>query len=484
MNEDYPNKHPYHHVAVASRGLVVPRVLSMRLLVALAALAAAATASALPSPSAGAPAGRRLSAFNPHRPHGSARGLGHRTREVSACKRAGCGACGNWPRDNLGAGSSRAALDRSPRERRYFDGVLAECGCSPNDNFGCKNFIQHYLAYARYHRAVTDNDPRVSSTARVLVVENAWRTYGVGHMAPTAARWLIFGMVSGRVVYFANEAEWDWQDYFEAYLGDGIGGGLDTRWTPELAADFESREGMGDEAVFDFEEFNWDEVASCEVGNCTEVHNCRRGDDCPGQKELEFCARDTRDVWECAGCNKCILHALEHRRWIRVIANSIKPPNYHEEQEFMKPFVADFWHKSLDWGQRNAGYKRGKAVLETMVRGSRESTCQSCAMAMLFRPKMRLKFWREFMRDSPVAHARSLVLLMARSGYPEATSCFPDDTPMTEACIDETWRHPPCRNYISQWHIRLRTPSDPARKDYLQVGMALRLFSFLVFVSH
>ena len=40
-----------------------------------------------------------------------------------------------------------------------------------------------YLAYARYHRAVTDNDPRVAPTARILVVENAWRTYGLGHMA-------------------------------------------------------------------------------------------------------------------------------------------------------------------------------------------------------------------------------------------------------------------------------------------------------------
>ena len=98
---------------------------------------------------------------------------------------------------------------------------------------------------------------------------------------PTAAQWLIFGMVSGRVIYFANEAEWNWLDYFEAYLGDGAGGGLDMKWTEELAADFQSREGMGEEGTYDFEEFNWEVVSSCEVGNCTEVNRCSRGDTCP-----------------------------------------------------------------------------------------------------------------------------------------------------------------------------------------------------------
>lgn len=149
-------------------------------------------------------------------------------REPSACKRAGCSACGNWPKDQLHKGA-RAHLDKSPRERRYFDGVLKECGCGGT----CKNFLQMYLAYARYHRAVTDNDPRVAPTARILVVENAWRTYGLGHMAPTAAQWLTFGMVSGRVIYFANEAEWNWLDYFEAYLGEAKathGAVKNTRW--------------------------------------------------------------------------------------------------------------------------------------------------------------------------------------------------------------------------------------------------------------
>ena len=54
-------------------------------------------------------------------------------------------------------------------------------------------------------------------------------------------------MVSGRVIYFANHAaEWNWLDYFEGYMGDGAAGGLDMRWTPELAADYQSRQGMGE----------------------------------------------------------------------------------------------------------------------------------------------------------------------------------------------------------------------------------------------
>ena len=223
--------------------------------------------------------------------------------------------------------------------------------------------MQMYMAYARYHRAVTDNDPRVASTARILVVENAWRTYGLGHMVPTAAQWLIFGMVSGRVVYFANEAEWNWLDYFEGYLGDGAGGGLDMRWTDELADDFQSREGMGEEGVYDFEEFNWEQVTSCEVGNCTEVRGCPRdvqGGPCADKDTHGSCAADTRDVWECDGCNECIVHAFEHKRWMRILANSIKPVNYHEQQEFMKPFAKSFWEKSAEWGKSVGGYRRGR----------------------------------------------------------------------------------------------------------------------------
>ena len=48
-----------------------------------------------------------------------------------------------------------------------------------------------------------------------------------------------------------------------------------------MAADYESRDGMGEEGVFDFEEFNWAQVTACEVGNCTEVRGCTRDQECP-----------------------------------------------------------------------------------------------------------------------------------------------------------------------------------------------------------
>jgi hypothetical protein len=175
------------------------------------------------------------------------------------------------------------------------------------------------------------------------------------------------------------------------------------------------------------------------------------------------------------GCNECMLHAFQHRRWMRIIANSVKPVNFHEQQAFMKPFAKAFWEKSLEWGKSVGGYRRGQMAFKRMVVLDPVSStvCSQCAMAMLFRPKMRLKFWRNFM-NSPVAHARNLVTFAARTGYPEAAMCFPDDTPMSEACVDETLRHPPCSEYIRQWHIRFKAPNKDAT-GYLLVSDAMKI---------
>lgn len=247
------------------------------------------------------------------------------------------------------------------------------------------------------------------------------------------------------------------------------------RWTEELAADFQSRDGMGEEGVYDFEEFNWEEVSSCEVGNCTEVRGCYRGETCEARELYNSCAQDTRDVWECPGCNECVLHAFEHRRWMRVVANSIKPANYHEQQDFVKPFAKAFWEKSVEWGKRAGGYRRGHMVFKQIVARTDVDSwvCSSCAMAMLFRPKTRLKFWRDFF-SSPVAQAKTLVTFAARTGYAEAAVCFPDDTPMSEACVDETLRHPPCAEYIKQWHIKLKAPNGD-RTGYLLVSDGMKI---------
>ena len=143
----------------------------------------------------------------------------------------------DWPagyQKLASASQTQTALDSSPRERRYFDGTLRACGCDASAS-KCHNFMRRYLTYAEYHRRVTVGDPTVSPGARILVVQNAWRTYGFGHMAPAAAGWILWGMASGRVIYFDNDnSEWNWLDYFRAYLPGGdesSGPGSQRDWT-------------------------------------------------------------------------------------------------------------------------------------------------------------------------------------------------------------------------------------------------------------
>ena len=94
-------------------------------------------------------------------------------------------------------------------------------------------------------------------------------------------------------------------------------------------------------------------------------------------------------------------------------------------------------------------------------------------MALSLRPDVSLKFWRELAR-SDTAFARRMYVLKARSGYPEAASCFPDDTRATDACVDETWAHPPCAEFTAQWHIKNKAPDQSFKSGYLTPTNAVR----------
>ena len=403
---------------------------------------------------------------------------------------AGC-AAGDWPANYqklTRASPAHAALDASPRERRYFDRALASCGCDAAVS-QCPDFARRYLEYARYHRRVTDGDPTVSPGARILVVQNAWRTYGFGHMAPAAAGWILWGMSSGFVVYFDNESsEWNWLDYFRAYLPPGDDSeldGLDVRWTKARAATMEARKRTWfmdqDEAVFDLEEFNWDEVIACEGtgGNCTEVGACQRvgmegGEECAAARAHGSCAVGTRDAWECDGCNRCLMDALRNRRRVRIVANSLRVPIFDETRKEMRDFSRSFWTEPAAWSSEIHAYKQGPDVVrEFLENRERSHWCRTCAMALALRPDASLKFWRVLMR-SDTAFARRMYVLKARSGYPEAASCFPDDTRATDACVDETWAHPPCAEFTAQWHIKNKAPDQSSKSGYLTPTNAVR----------
>ena len=404
---------------------------------------------------------------------------------------AGC-AAGDWPANyqklTRELPEAHAALDASPRERRYFDRALASCGCDVAVS-QCPDFARRYLEYARYHRRVTDGDPTVSPGARILVVQNAWRTYGFGHMAPAAAGWILWGMASGFVIYFDNESsEWNWLDYFRAYLPPGDHStvdGLDVRWTKARAEAMEARRRTWfmdqDEAVFDLEEFNWDEVIACRGtgGNCTEVGACQRGgmeggEECAAARAHGSCAVGTRDAWECEGCNVCLMDALRNRRRVRIVANSLRVPIFDETRREMREFSRSFWTEPAAWSSEMYAYKQGPDVVrEFLENRERSHWCRTCAMALALRPDASLGFWRDLAR-SDTAFARRMYVLKARSGYPEAASCFPDDTRATDACVDETWAHPPCAEFTAQWHIKNKAPDQSSKSGYLTPTNAVR----------
>ena len=53
------------------------------------------------------------------------------------------------------------------------------------------------------------------SRTRVLVIRTDWNGIGTGHIGPTVAEWLMFAMVSNRVLFIDERAAWNYQEYFQ-----------------------------------------------------------------------------------------------------------------------------------------------------------------------------------------------------------------------------------------------------------------------------
>ena len=440
-----------------------------------------------------------------------------------------------------------ALLHRSPRESDFFNRVLFKCGCGRkeeeevynnknknNDNADddensageeepvwCRDFLPVWFAYLRRYEDIFKEEGNASKHP-VVIVRNDWKNLGFGHMANVAARWMMFGLYSGRMVFFDNAAsKWDFTDYFEGYLGDGTNGGMSFKWTEELqekyfpgvalskethSKEYEKFEkGNGEVRGKDyFARFNlWqtheeNEYTRCQygpdedvdVGTCFHRNDaepkCRYGDfleePCLTEEEMRYeCPHSSREAFGCASCNKCITHAFKTKQvilWDSSGGSGGALPIERRSAEVMNEeelapeivFSNKLREALLEAAEKKFGWTLAKSFGSLHFHGRMPplqafEQCLPCAMNLLLRPKMDLPAWKHLLR-SDVAFANRLIGVRARTGYAEDKLCFPEDVPPIAECIDETFINETCSSVeLQKWHIRLRATTYEGNED-------------------
>ena len=441
-----------------------------------------------------------------------------------------------------------ALLHRSPRESDFFNRVLLKCGCRKADKeseevfheddddsddderkeqhedeifeeeetIWCQDFLPAWFAYIRRYQDIMQEEGNASKQSHpILIVRNDWQNLGFGHMANVAAGWMMFGLYSGRAVFFDNaESKWDFTEYFEGYLGDGTNGGMSFKWTEELQEKYfpgvalseetsstvyeKYEEGNGEEIDY-FARFNlWrtsdaNKYTKCQYGpdQDVDVGTCFHGEDgdkcrygefleepCLTEKEMRYeCPFGSREAFGCPSCNKCIIHAFKtkhvilwdsssgsggalpiERRSADVMTQKNLPPEIVFSDE-LREALMETAEKRFGWTHAKSFgsyHHQSLGKEEGMVPLQAFEQCLPCAMNLLLRPKMDLLAWKHLLR-SDVAFANRLVGLRARTGYAEDKICFPEDMPPMAECIDETFFNETCSSVeLQKWHIRLR----------------------------
>ena len=122
------------------------------------------------------------------------------------------------------------------------------------------------------------------------------------------------------------------------------------------------------------------------MGACQRV-GMESGEECSAARAFGSCAVGTRDVWECDGCNVCLMHALktprrsENRR--QLAAGAI----FDETRREMREFSRSFWTEPAAWSSEIHAYKQGPDVVrEFLENRERSHWCRTCAMALSLRP--------------------------------------------------------------------------------------------------
>ena len=327
--------------------------------------------------------------------------------------------------------------DGSSREDMLYNSFLKYCGCkgdeSHSEEESCAGYIPEYLAMARRHRSFVDaaerahaGDVRDASNdderPNVLVVRSDWHVLGLGHMAPTAAAWMMLALVSKRLIFFDNrDAKYDWLDYFEAWFGEEAPG-LNLAFTPAVEAHLqrlgyaEQLDTLGAEVHFHEGAPTLKTPVRCNKGHCRSNFFCTKGEmDMLNEKEMahearsveleqwaidaglhtkgegeqsrsctekmkkSLCALGTIPSWECEPCFKCVSDHMEAAPWVTIAGAGVKPPPIAPlAAEPMYDERLKFWDKIAE--------QAGTEKLLATLRGSKDR-CIKCSIYALIRPK-------------------------------------------------------------------------------------------------
>jgi len=358
-------------------------------------------------------------------------------------------------------------------------------------HFACHEFLTQYGKYVSWRNRVLSNDPeyeRERSEAKYLVIKTAWFGVGLGHMGGIVAEWLAFAMQLKRVLFIEELAEWNAMDYFEGHLG------MDLRFGDGEEMMLRERTGgKGKEATLALGALGADE-STCRKGHCRarsleEEKTCREHRDEDGKKP-EYCegekiACDSADIagWQCEPCLQCAADLLQNAKWVTIRANAgIKPPSLVSDPDLKNEELRQHIWLSGKSTKRDDDWDMFKVLTKTVDNSQSQDKhfpatvaqhpCLRCAFFALMRPRIELADAWDAVLGSQAADSNRLQCLKVRTGYPESTTCFPDDTPKSDVCVEQIFSHPTC-SVSYQFHTAVRLVSRTERTRYVMIKEAL-----------
>ena len=360
-------------------------------------------------------------------------------------------------------------------------------------HFACHEFLEKYGNYVAWRNRVLSNDAsddQERKEAKYLVVKTAWFGLGLGHMGNTVAEWLAFAMQVKRVLFIEELADWNVLEYFEGHLG------MDLRYGDAEEKMMRERVGGKEkEAILALGALGADE-STCRKGHCrarswAEAKTCREYKDVDGAKP-EYCdgekiACESADVagWQCEPCLQCASDLLQNAKWVTIRSDAgIKPPSLISDPDLKNEALRQFIWQIGNSNKRDEDWDVLKALTKTVDKSRSQDNnayfpatvaqhpCLRCAFFALMRPRAELAEAWGAVLGSKAADSNRLQCLKVRTGYPESSTCFPDDTPKSDVCVEQIFSHPTC-SVSYQFHTAVRLVSRTDRERHVTIKEAL-----------
>ena len=236
--------------------------------------------------------------------------------------------------------------------------------------------------------------------------------------------------------------------------------------------------------------------STCRKGHCrarsfAEAKTCREYREGDGAKP-EYCdgekiACESADVagWQCEPCLQCASDLLQNAKWVTIRANAgIKPPSLISDPDLKNEVLRQFIWQSGNSNKRDEDWDVFKALTKTVDKSRSQDNdayfpatvaqhpCLRCAFFALMRPRAELAEAWGAVLGSKAADSNRLQCLKVRTGYPESSTCFPDDTPKSDVCVEQIFSHPTC-SVSYQFHTAVRLVSRTDRERHVTIKEAL-----------